>query len=98
MLRVRSAGLSLTLNIPQCTKKKEKASVKVSKSLLVKTRFTWEPQSFTVQSDSLAGLTNHGFNVLSSNVVNKKSFKKNHEQQLNRDPIPPSLAVQTKIS
>ena len=26
---------------------------------LVKTRFTWEPQSITVQSDSFAGLTNH---------------------------------------
>ena len=30
------------------------------------TRFTWEPQSVTMQSDTLAGLTNHGFNALSS--------------------------------
>ena len=41
------------------TQKKENASVKISTSLKVKTRFTWEPQSVTVQSDSLAGLTNH---------------------------------------
>ena len=29
------------------------------KNRLVETRFTWEPQSITVQSDSFAGLTNH---------------------------------------
>ena len=32
---------------------------KEKKNSLVKTRFTWEPQSITVQSDSFAGLTNH---------------------------------------
>ena len=42
-------------------KKKEKVSVKISTSLKVKTRFTWEPQSVTVQSDSLTGLTNPQF-------------------------------------
>ena len=58
----RSAGLPLTVNIPPCLpKKKEKASVKISTSLNFKTRFTWEPQSVTVQSDSLAGLTNPQF-------------------------------------
>ena len=58
---------------PKKKKDKEKASVKVSTSLLVKTRFTWEPQSVTVQSNSLAGLTNHGFDALSSNAVKIKS-------------------------
>ena len=29
------------------------------KNRLLKTLFTWEPQSFTVQSDSFAGLTDH---------------------------------------
>ena len=74
MNRGRSA-LHLTLNIPPCPsqKKKEKASVKVSTSLKVKTRFTWEQRSVTVQSDSLTGLTNHGFNALSSNAVKIKS-------------------------
>ena len=48
----RSARLLLTLNIPPCPKKREKASVKVSTSLLVRTRFTWEPQSVTVQTKS----------------------------------------------
>ena len=40
----RSAGLLLTLNIPPCPpppKKKEKASVKISTLLKVKTRITW---------------------------------------------------------
>ena len=44
----RSAGLPLTLNIPPCLhqkKKKGRASVKVSTSHKVKTRFTWESQS-----------------------------------------------------
>ena len=58
----RSAGLPLTLNIPPCPKKMEKASIKVST----------KPQSVNVQCDSLAGLTNHKFNALSSYAVNKK--------------------------
>ena len=33
----------------------------------------------TVQSDSLAGLTNHGFNVCSSNAVNKTNCKIHHD-------------------
>ena len=33
----------------------------------------------TVQSDSLAGLTNHGFNVCSSNAVNRKNCKIHHD-------------------
>ena len=75
MLTWRSAGLPLTLNIPPCPKyNKEKASIEVSTITPgQKTRFTWEPQSVTVQSDSLAGLINHGFNALSSNAVKIKS-------------------------
>ena len=56
-------------------------------SLLVNTRFTWEPQTVTVQSDTLAALTNHDFNALNSNAV-KKSRRRHHEQQLSRDPTP----------
>ena len=70
----RSAGLLLALNIPPCPKKKknkEKASVKISTSLKIKTRFTWEPQSVTVQSDSLASLTNPQFQ--SAHTVKRES-------------------------
>ena len=53
----KTAGLPLTQHpaVPKKKKNKEKASVKISTSLKVKTCFTWEPQSVTVQSDSLAG-------------------------------------------
>ena len=47
--------------------------VKVSTSLKVKTRFTWEPKSVSVQSDSLSILTNHGFKVLRCNAGKIKS-------------------------
>ena len=37
-------------------------SMYVGSSLLVKTRFTWESQTVTEQTDSLAGLTNQTLN------------------------------------
>ena len=63
----RSAGLPLALNISPCPKKSRKKPASRSvPSLLVETRFTWEPQTVTLQSDTLAGRTNHSFNALSS--------------------------------
>ena len=38
-------------------------------SPLVTTRFTWEPPSVTLQSDSFADLTNQVFNVLNSDAA-----------------------------
>ena len=43
------------------------------KELWVTTRFTWEPHSVTLESDSPASLTKHGFNGLSSNAVKGKA-------------------------
>ena len=44
----------------------QRAQLQEVPSLRVRTRITWEPHTITVQSDSLADVTNHGFNAPSS--------------------------------
>ena len=70
-------------------KKEEKASVKVSTSLKAKTNFTWEPQSVTVQSNSLAGLT-PTVSTHSAPMRNHRSWSKHasrgSRKQLLRNP------------
>ena len=47
-------------------KTKEEAKYQCQHNRSIKTRFTSELHTVTVQSDTLAGLNNHGFNALSS--------------------------------
>ena len=61
---------------------KKKSASRSAQSLLVKTHFAWELQTFTEKPDSLAHLTNHGLN----------------EEKVVRKQRPnPSLAVQSPI-
>ena len=54
----RSAGRPLTLTSRRVQRKSQRQGQYIAPG---QTRFTWEPQSVTVQSDSLAGLTNPRF-------------------------------------
>ena len=64
----RSAELTLTLNTSQCTKKKGKASVKVSTSLKAKTCFTWKAEVSYCAIQITGRPDQNGFKALSSNA------------------------------